>query len=54
MTKYYLRFDTMKYIMQAPANCSLEDALRIVCRAEEISCMLLTASIYNFVKNRFL
>ncbi|PKI55191.1 hypothetical protein CRG98_024482 [Punica granatum] len=37
MTKYYLRFNTMKYIMQAPASCSLEDALRIVSQAEEIA-----------------
>nr|KAJ0212747.1 hypothetical protein LSAT_V11C400227260 [Lactuca sativa] len=37
MTKYYLKFDTMKHIMKAPANCSIEDALNIVCRAEEIS-----------------
>lgn len=29
----------MKYIMQAPESCSLEDALHIVCRAEEIACM---------------
>ncbi|KAH7851890.1 hypothetical protein Vadar_017925 [Vaccinium darrowii] len=37
MTKYYLRFNTMKNIMQAHANCSVEDALHVVCRAEEIS-----------------
>ncbi|KAL8241724.1 hypothetical protein R6Q59_012026 [Mikania micrantha] len=37
MTKYYLKFDTMKHIMKAPSNCSIEEALRIVCRAEEIS-----------------
>ncbi|KAK2361463.1 DExH-box ATP-dependent RNA helicase DExH12 [Trifolium repens] len=37
MTKYYLRFDTMKQIMRTPENCSLEDALRVVCFAEEIS-----------------
>ncbi|KAL4581591.1 hypothetical protein LXL04_006114 [Taraxacum kok-saghyz] len=37
MTKYYLKFDTMKHIMKAPANCSIEDALNIVCRAEETS-----------------
>ncbi|PHU27550.1 ATP-dependent DNA helicase MER3 -like protein [Capsicum chinense] len=36
MTKYYLKFDTMKHIMQAPGNCSIEDALQIVCRAEEL------------------
>ncbi|KAJ0542299.1 putative DNA helicase [Helianthus annuus] len=37
MTKYYLKFDTMKHIMKAPLNCSIEDALHIVCRAEETS-----------------
>ncbi|KAG5624417.1 hypothetical protein H5410_009635 [Solanum commersonii] len=37
MTKYYLKFDTMKHIMQAPGNCSIEDALQIICRAEELS-----------------
>lgn len=39
MTKYYLKFDTMKYIMQTPVNCGLEDALHTVCHAEEIACM---------------
>lgn len=39
MTKYYLKFDTMKHIMQTPENCSLEDALHVICHAEEISCM---------------
>ncbi|GAB2243469.1 hypothetical protein Droror1_Dr00020244 [Drosera rotundifolia] len=37
MTKYYLKFDTMKCIMQTDANCRLEDLLHIVCRAEELS-----------------
>ncbi|XP_028786298.1 DExH-box ATP-dependent RNA helicase DExH17-like [Neltuma alba] len=37
MTKYYLRFDTMKQIMRTPENCTLEDALRVICLAEEIS-----------------
>ncbi|PHT29246.1 ATP-dependent DNA helicase MER3 -like protein [Capsicum baccatum] len=26
----------MKHIMQAPGNCSIEDALQMVCRAEEL------------------
>lgn len=39
MTKYYLKFDTMKYIINAPTGYSLDEALHIVCRAEEISCM---------------
>lgn len=39
MTKYYLKFDTMKHIMQASANCSIEDALHIICHAEEIACI---------------
>ncbi|XP_052197868.1 DExH-box ATP-dependent RNA helicase DExH17 [Diospyros lotus] len=37
MTKYYLRFNTMKNIMKSPADCSIEDALHIICRAEEIA-----------------
>ncbi|XP_027153798.1 DExH-box ATP-dependent RNA helicase DExH17 [Coffea eugenioides] len=37
MTKYYLKFDTMKHIMLAPANCSIEDALHVICRAEEFA-----------------
>ncbi|CAA7397582.1 unnamed protein product [Spirodela intermedia] len=37
MTKYYLKFGTMKNVVQAPESCSLEDVLRIVCRSEEIS-----------------
>ncbi|XWS30379.1 hypothetical protein CRYUN_Cryun24cG0112300 [Craigia yunnanensis] len=37
MTKYYLKFNTMKHIMQAPPSCSLEDVLQIICRAEEIA-----------------
>ncbi|CAG7895419.1 unnamed protein product [Brassica rapa] len=37
MTKYYLKFDTMKYIINAPTGYSLDEALHIVCRAEEIS-----------------
>ncbi|KAL6994373.1 DNA helicase [Sarracenia purpurea var. burkii] len=34
MTKYYLRFNTMKNMMQAPADCSVEAALHIVCRIQ--------------------
>nr|KYP63300.1 putative ATP-dependent DNA helicase HFM1 [Cajanus cajan] len=37
MTKYYLRFNTMKQIMRTPENCSFEDALHVVCCAEEIA-----------------
>ncbi|KAK2661719.1 hypothetical protein Ddye_000293 [Dipteronia dyeriana] len=37
MTKYYLKFDTMKHIMLSSVNCSLEDALHVICHAEEIS-----------------
>ncbi|XP_068485340.1 DExH-box ATP-dependent RNA helicase DExH17 isoform X3 [Phaseolus vulgaris] len=37
MTKYYLRFDTMKQIMRTPENFSLENALHVVCSAEEIA-----------------
>ncbi|XP_044500934.1 DExH-box ATP-dependent RNA helicase DExH17 isoform X2 [Mangifera indica] len=37
MTKYYLKFNTMKHIMQAQVNCSLEDGLHVICHAEEIA-----------------
>ncbi|KAI4366867.1 hypothetical protein MLD38_022679 [Melastoma candidum] len=37
MTKYYLRFDTMKHILQLSETCSLEDALHIICHAEELA-----------------
>ncbi|PPD82339.1 hypothetical protein GOBAR_DD20727 [Gossypium barbadense] len=37
MTKYYLKFNTMKHIMQAPSSCSLEEVLQIICHAEEIA-----------------
>ncbi|KAG2301494.1 hypothetical protein Bca52824_030145 [Brassica carinata] len=37
MTKYYLKFDTMKHIIHAPTGYSVDEALHIVCRAEEIS-----------------
>jgi len=39
MTKYYLKFETMKYIINTPTSYSLDEALHIVCHAEEISCM---------------
>ncbi|KAF4399890.1 hypothetical protein G4B88_021104 [Cannabis sativa] len=29
MTRYYLKFDTMKLLMQIPVNCTLEDALHL-------------------------
>ncbi|KAF2308517.1 hypothetical protein GH714_010237 [Hevea brasiliensis] len=44
MTKYYLKFDTMKHIMQTPDNCSLEDALNVICCAEEIAWIQLRRS----------
>ncbi|PON84235.1 Cytochrome c oxidase subunit 5c [Trema orientale] len=37
MTRYYLKFDTMKLLMQTPVSCTLEDALQVICRAEEIA-----------------
>ncbi|EXC20319.1 putative ATP-dependent DNA helicase HFM1 [Morus notabilis] len=37
MTRYYLKFDTMKLIMQVPVDCTLENALNVICRAEEIA-----------------
>ena len=47
MTKYYLKFGTMKHIMQTPVNCSLEDALHVICRAEEIACMCILLPVVN-------
>ncbi|XP_057997626.1 DExH-box ATP-dependent RNA helicase DExH17-like isoform X1 [Hevea brasiliensis] len=44
MTKYYLKFDTMKHIMQTTDNCSLEDALNVICCAEEIAWIQLRRS----------
>ncbi|KAJ1685936.1 hypothetical protein LUZ63_017326 [Rhynchospora breviuscula] len=37
MTKYYLKFDTMKLIVKAPGSSSLEDVLRVVCSSAELS-----------------
>jgi len=31
----------MKQIMRTPENCSLEDALHVVCSAEEIACAVI-------------
>ncbi|KZV32939.1 hypothetical protein F511_01450 [Dorcoceras hygrometricum] len=49
MTKYYLKFDTMKHIIQAPANCSIEDVLHIICQAEEISWIQLRRNEKKFL-----
>lgn len=38
MTKYYLKFDTMKLIMQTPEKFTLQDALHVISHAEEIAC----------------
>ncbi|KAG8071458.1 hypothetical protein GUJ93_ZPchr0006g46127 [Zizania palustris] len=37
MTKFYLKFDTMKLIVKASACCSLEDLLHIICHSAEIT-----------------
>ncbi|KAK6928372.1 Sec63 domain, partial [Dillenia turbinata] len=37
MTKYYLKFNTMKHIIQSPENCSIEDAIHVISHADEIS-----------------
>ncbi|XP_020099757.1 ATP-dependent DNA helicase MER3 homolog isoform X3 [Ananas comosus] len=37
MTKYYLKFDTMKLIVKAPESCSLEDMLHIITHSAEIA-----------------
>lgn len=39
MTKFYLKFNTMKLIVNAPGSCSVEDVLRIISHSEELSCM---------------
>lgn len=46
MTKYYLKFNTMKHIMQAQVNCSLEDGLHVICHAEEIACMCTRETVF--------
>ncbi|KAI3467038.1 hypothetical protein Pfo_023701, partial [Paulownia fortunei] len=51
MTKYYLKFDTMKHIIQAPANCSIEDTLHIICRAEEIAWIQLRRNEKKFLND---
>ncbi|KAJ3671463.1 hypothetical protein LUZ60_007542 [Juncus effusus] len=37
MTKYYLKFETMKLIVKAPGSSSLEDVLHVICHSAEIS-----------------
>ncbi|KAJ3703908.1 hypothetical protein LUZ61_007613 [Rhynchospora tenuis] len=37
MTKFYLKFDTMKMIVKAPGSSSLEDVLRVICSSAELS-----------------
>ncbi|KAF0931605.1 hypothetical protein E2562_005569 [Oryza meyeriana var. granulata] len=37
MTKFYLKFDTMKLIVKASACCTLEDLLHIICHSAEIT-----------------
>ncbi|CBI34887.3 unnamed protein product, partial [Vitis vinifera] len=51
MTKYYLKFGTMKHIMQTPLNCSLEDALHIICRSEEIAWIQLRRNEKKFLND---
>ncbi|KAG8366674.1 hypothetical protein BUALT_Bualt17G0104100 [Buddleja alternifolia] len=51
MTKYYLKFDTMKHIIQAPENCSMEEALHIICRAEEIAWIQLRRNEKKFLND---
>ncbi|XP_073150697.1 DExH-box ATP-dependent RNA helicase DExH17 isoform X2 [Henckelia pumila] len=51
MTKYYLKFDTMKHIIQSPANCSMEDVLQIICRAEEIAWIQLRRNEKKFLND---
>ncbi|XP_051146155.1 DExH-box ATP-dependent RNA helicase DExH17 [Andrographis paniculata] len=51
MTKYYLKFNTMRHIIQAPENCSIEDALHIICLAEEISWIQLRRNEKKFLND---
>ncbi|KAL9148882.1 hypothetical protein ABFS82_12G072800 [Erythranthe guttata] len=51
MTKYYLKFDTMKHIIQAPENCSMEETLHIICRAEEIAWIQLRRNEKKFLND---
>ncbi|XP_020552576.1 DExH-box ATP-dependent RNA helicase DExH17 [Sesamum indicum] len=51
MTKYYLKFDTMKHIMQGPPNCSMEDILHIICQAEEIAWIQLRRNEKKFLND---
>ncbi|KAG6525001.1 hypothetical protein ZIOFF_014953 [Zingiber officinale] len=37
MTKFYLKFNTMKLIVNAPGSSSVEDVLHIISRSEELS-----------------
>ncbi|WOL03863.1 ATP-dependent DNA helicase [Canna indica] len=37
MTKFYLKFNTMKLIVKAPENCSIEDVLHIISHSDELS-----------------
>ena len=40
MEKYYLQFETMKAITEAPDRSTLEDLLGVLGNAKELSCML--------------
>ncbi|KAK4430261.1 DExH-box ATP-dependent RNA helicase DExH17 [Sesamum alatum] len=51
MTKYYLKFDTMKHIIQAHPDCSIEDILHIICRAEEIAWIQLRRNEKKFLND---
>ncbi|KAL2235048.1 UNVERIFIED_CONTAM: DExH-box ATP-dependent RNA helicase DExH17 [Sesamum indicum] len=51
MTKYYLKFDTMKHIIQGPPNCSMEDILHIICQAEEIAWIQLRRNEKKFLND---
>ncbi|XP_010936598.1 ATP-dependent DNA helicase MER3 homolog [Elaeis guineensis] len=37
MTKFYLKFETMKLIVKAPGSSNLGDVLQIICHSEELS-----------------
>lgn len=39
----------MKQIMRTPENCSFEDALHVVCCAEEIACADIFVNLFNIL-----
>ncbi|RZR80496.1 hypothetical protein BHM03_00006545 [Ensete ventricosum] len=51
MTKFYLKFNTMKLIVKAPGSCSVEDVLRIISHSEELSWIQLRRNEKKFLND---